>query len=81
MSQDDLHPLIKTGVFHHQFVSMHPFLDCNGRLTRILTEYYLLLKNYEVAKYFILDDYYDMDRHLYSDKLHTADQGDKTTWL
>ncbi len=79
--EDDTHPLIKAGIMHHQFAYIHPFFDGNGRLARILTVYYLLLKHYEVAKYFILDDYYDVDRQLYSDTLHTADKGDKTEWL
>ena len=78
---DELHPLIKAGIFHHQFAYVHPFYDGNGRLARILTEYYLLLKNYQVAKFFILDDYYDIDRHLYSDMLHSADKGSQTFWL
>lgn len=88
MKEDELHPMIKVGIFHHQFVYIHPFLDGNGRLARLLTAYYLLLKQYEVARYFILDDYYDVDRHLYSDSLHTADlpagkagSGDETAWL
>ena len=81
MEPDQTHPLIKAGIYHHQFVYVHPFFDGNGRLARILTSYYLLLKKYEVDKYFILDDYYDIDRHLYSDTLHTADKGDETDWL
>jgi len=79
--KDDLHPLIKAGIFHHEFTYIHPFFDGNGRLARILTTYYLLLNNYEVSKFFILDDFYDIDRQLYSDTLHTADKGDKTQWL
>lgn len=81
MGDDPTHPLIKAGIMHHQFVYIHPFLDGNGRLARILTAYYLLLKHYEVTKFFILDDYYDIDRHLYSDTLHLADKGDETAWL
>lgn len=78
---EELHPLIKAGIFHHEFAYIHPFFDGNGRIARLLTAYYLLLKQYEVTKYFILDDYYDIDRHQYSDILHTADEGNKTTWL
>lgn len=78
---EELHPLLKAGIFHHEFAYIHPFFDGNGRLARLLTAYYLLLRQYEVTKYFILDDYYDIDRHLYSDTLHTADTGDKTMWL
>lgn len=76
-----LHPLIRAGILHHQFVYIHPFFDGNGRMARILTTFFLLLKHYAVAKYFILDDYYDIDRHEYSDMLHTADNGDETEWL
>ena len=78
---DMVHPLLKAGILHHQFAYIHPFFDGNGRLGRILTAYYLLLKQYEVVRYFILDDYYDMDRHQYSDMLHTADDGNETAWL
>ena len=79
--KDELHPLIKAGIFHHEFAYVHPFFDGNGRLARVLTTYYLLLNNYEVSKFFILDDFYDIDRQLYSDTLHTADKGDNTQWL
>lgn len=77
----DMHPLIRAGILHHQLAYIHPFFDGNGRIARLLTSYYLLLEHYEVTKYFILDDYYDIDRLEYSDKLHSADTGDKTAWL
>lgn len=79
--EDEIHPLIKAGILHHRFAYIHPFFDGNGRLARIFTAYYLLLKDYQIVKYFILDDYYDIDRHLYSDILHTADSGNETFWL
>ena len=79
--EKELHPLLKAAIMHHQFAYIHPFFDGNGRLARILTTYYLLLEHYEVSKYFIIDDYYDIDRHLYSDCLHSADKGDKTSWI
>lgn len=73
--------LIKTGVFHHQFVYIHPFEDGNGRVCRLLTALIFLKAGYLINKYFVLDDYYDIDRLQYSDKLHSADKGDKTEWL
>lgn len=74
-------PLLKTGVFHHQFVYIHPFLDGNGRVCRLATALLFLREGYKINKYFVLDDYYDVDRSLYSDKLHSADPGEKTEWL
>jgi len=79
--EKEMHPLIKAAIFHHQFAYIHPFFDGNGRLGRILTTYFLLQEGYEVSKYFVIDDYYDIDRHLYSDVLHSADTGDKTSWI
>ena len=78
---DELHPLIRAGILHHQFAYIHPFFDGNGRLARVLTAYFLLLKQYEVVRFFILDDYYDIDRQQYSDMLHSADSDQETSWL
>jgi len=39
----DLDPLIKLAVIHHQFESIHPFYDGNGRTGRILSILYLVL--------------------------------------
>lgn len=73
--------IIKTGIFHHHFVYIHPFADGNGRVCRLLTALIFVQNNYHINKYFVLDDYYDIDRIQYSDKLHTADFGNKTKWL
>ncbi len=74
-------PIIKAGIFHHQFVYIHPFEDGNGRVCRLFTALILLKYKYLINKYFVLDDYYDIDKHLYSDSLHTADSGNNTQWL
>lgn len=79
--ETELPIVIKTGVFHHQFVYIHPFEDGNGRVCRILTALLFIKAGYDINKYFILDDFYDLDRDEYSDSLHTADDGDKTKWL
>jgi len=73
--------ILKAGIFHHHFVYIHPFVDGNGRVCRLLTALIFLKNQYYINKYFVLDDYYDIDRHMYSDKLHTADKGNKTEWL
>jgi Fic family protein len=74
-------PILKAGIYHHEFVYIHPFIDGNGRVCRLTTTLLLDKLGYEINKYFILDDYYDIDRIQYSDSLHSADSGDKTEWL
>lgn len=74
-------PILTAGIYHHQFVYIHPFVDGNGRTCRLTTTLLLQKLGYKINRYFILDDYYDIDRILYSDSLHSADSGDKTEWL
>ena len=73
--------IFKAGLFHHQFVYIHPFIDGNGRTCRLTTAIVFLKNHYLINKYFVLDDYYDIDRDNYSDSLHSADSGDQTAWL
>jgi len=79
--KNELQAVILAGIFHHHFVYIHPFEDGNGRVCRLLTALIFIKKGYLINRYFILDDYYDIDRTQYSDMLHTADSGDKTQWL
>ena len=80
-NEEDVLNILKIGIFHHQFEYIHPFEDGNGRIGRLLTVLLFLKYNYAINRYFILDDYYDIDKNEYSDSLHTADSGDNTKWL
>lgn len=80
-TSDDVLSIVKIGMFHHYYVYIHPFADGNGRTVRLLTALLLIQAGYAINKYFVLDDYYDLDRQAYSDALHSADTGDSTVWL
>ncbi len=85
--KDDIHPIIKAGIFHYQFVSIHPFPDGNGRSTRLLTLLYLYRAGYVFKKSFVLEDFYNNDRKRYYENLQTGktfesrENADLTGWL
>lgn len=84
---DSTHPIIKAGLFHLQFVSIHPFSDGNGRMTRLLAIYILYSTGWDFRKVIVLEDYYNRDRLNYYNALNIV-QGesyhegvDTTSWL
>ena len=82
-----MHPIIIAGIFHLEFVSIHPFTDGNGRVARLLTQLLLYRMNWDFRKIIVLEDYYNQDRLAYYNAEH-FDEGteyhqgrDFTHWL
>ena len=50
-SDTEVHPLIKAAIFSYEFVSIHPFQDGNGRLSRLLATLLLLKNGYNWIQY------------------------------
>ncbi|OZI12091.1 Fic/DOC family protein [Bacillaceae bacterium SAS-127] len=63
--EDMLHPLIKAAIVHAQFESIHPFLDGNGRLGRILIVLYLLQSNLIDSPLFFLSEELEKEKFKY----------------
>ena len=80
-SKDDLHPIIKAGIAHHEFVRIHPFIDGNGRTGRALTTLVLFMGGYDIRRFFSLEEYFDKDAASYYEYLQKASSGDMTSWL
>ena len=59
------HPVLLAGLVHYIFVSIHPFSDSNGRITRLLTHHYLNTVNYDFRQSLSLDAYYLQHRQEY----------------
>lgn len=51
IKQEELHPLIILAVFVYEFLSIHPYQDGNGRLSRLLTTLLLLRQGYDFMQY------------------------------
>jgi Fic family protein len=77
----DIHPIIKAGILHFEFVRIHPFVDLNGRTARIIATWSMYRDGYDIKKFFSLEEYYDQDLSKYYDAIDSAHSGDLTYWL
>ena len=75
-------PVIVAGISHYEFVRIHPFVDGNGRTSRGLATLILYLRQFDIKKFFTLDDYYDSDRNAYYRALNSVNPTcDLSKWL
>ena len=65
-----VHPVVIAGVFHLEFVSIHPFTDGNGRVARLLTQLLLYRMGWDFRRIIVLEDYYNRDRLGYYNAEH-----------
>jgi len=81
VDKSEMHPIIKAGIIHHEMVRIHPFIDGNGRVSRVVATLILLLGGYDIRRFFSLEEYYDRDAASYYQSLQKASSGDLTSWL
>jgi Fic family protein len=78
----DIPPLIKAGLVHLQFESIHPFLDGNGRLGRLLITLYLCAESVLKQPLLYLSLYFKQHREDYYRLLQEVrERGDWEAWL
>jgi len=68
-NEKQLHPLIVLAVFVYEFLSIHPFQDGNGRLSRLLTTLFLLQQGYEFINYISFENQIEKDKKSYYEAL------------
>lgn len=74
--------LIKTGLIHAQFETIHPFLDGNGRVGRLLITFYLCHQQVLRKPLLYLSDYFKRNRQTYFDRLNLLrERDDVEGWL
>ncbi len=77
-----VHPLIRIAIAHYQFETIHPFLDGNGRLGRLMISLYLASAGLLHKPALYLSDYFERNKTAYVDHLMAVRQGNHLrAWL
>jgi Fic family protein len=81
--QDGLDPLLRAGIAHFWFVTLHPFDDGNGRLTRTITDLALAQGEAQAIRFYAMSASILDDRSSYYRVLETSQKSstDITEWL
>jgi Fic family protein len=76
-------PILSAAIVHHQFETIHPFADGNGRTGRMLSLWELYRRGFDNHHIFSIDEFYWEDRPRYYAALENVreEEGDLTSWL
>jgi Fic family protein len=82
-SEAETHPVLVSGISQFQLVHIHPFLDGNGRTSRLLSTLYLYRAGYDFKRLFTISEYYDRDRAAFYRAIQGVRESnmDMTGWL
>jgi len=81
--EPELDPVLKAGIAHLWFVTIHPFEDGNGRIARAITDLLLARADKNPQRFYSMSAQIQVDRNKYYDILESTQKGDLdiTSWL
>ncbi len=82
-NEQTIPPVLAAGIAQFQLVHIHPFVDGNGRTSRLLSTLCLYRTGYDFKKLFTISEYYDRNRQDYYQALQSVRNNDMdmTSWL
>ena len=80
-AEDTIPTVIKAGIIHAQFETIHPFLDGNGRTGRMLITFYLWKEGYLEKPVLFLSSFFKKHQKLYYEKLFGYHNGNIFEWI
>lgn len=82
-NEGELDLVLKAAIAHFWFVTIHPFDDGNGRITRAITDMLLARSDKSVRRFYSMSAQIRVERKLYYEKLETNQKGnsDITDWI
>ncbi len=82
-AESAVHPVLVAGLTQFQLVQIHPFVDGNGRSSRLLSTLCLYRSGYDFKRLFTLSEYYDRDRAQFYQAIQSVRERDLdlTSWL
>jgi Fic family protein len=75
---NSLDHLVKIGIAHYQFEAIHPFMDGNGRIGRLIIPLYLYQNDLLSYPVLYVSSYLEKYRGQYMDLLHNIDGSEKS---
>ncbi len=79
--KDNIPTIIKAGIIHAQFETIHPFLDGNGRTGRMLITFYLWQEGFLEKPILFLSSYFKRHQKVYYEKLAAYHNGNVSEWV
>lgn len=84
----EMHPILRAGIAHYILVTIHPFVEGNGRTVRAFSSLILMREGYNIKKFFSLEEHFDEDPADYYEAISSVDRQspnignrDVTSWL
>jgi len=65
ITSEEIHPLLIVGSFVYEFLSIHPYQDGNGRLSRLLTTMLLMQQGYDFVQYISFEHVIESRKNAY----------------